>query len=648
MSHQSDLIAKDIHAYLAQHEQKDLLRFLTCGNVDDGKSTLIGRLLHDSKLIYEDQLAAIKADSTKFNTTGGDEMDLALLVDGLQAEREQGITIDVAYRYFSTAKRKFIIADTPGHEQYTRNMATGASTCDLAIILIDARNGVQTQTRRHTFIASLLGIRHIVVAVNKMDAVGFKEEVFAGIRKDYEEFAAQIELGDVTFIPISALRGDNVVNPSKNMPWYQGSTLMYLLENVSIATDRNLADFRFPVQLVTRPNLDFRGYCGTIASGVVKAGDEVMVLPSRKTNRVKSIVTFEGERAEGFASMAVTLTLEKEVDVSRGDLLVHPNNLPHVDERFEAMLVWMAEEPMILGKQYSVKHASKQVNAQVSDIRYRVNVNTLAHEHTNRLGLNEIAHVVVDLAQPVAFDPYRKNRATGAFVVVDRLTNNTVGAGMILDREAARPEAGAKAIVADAVREYSVRHSGQVAPADRAKRLGQKPATVFLTGLVGSGRSTLAYALERRLFDLGRSANVLDGRNARLGLELDLDFSEHDRLGNLRRTGELARLFNDAGLLTIVAILAPAVSDRATIRDIVGKERWVEIALAAPVEACRKRDRAGLYAKADAGFLRPMPGVNAPYEKPDAPDLEVPTHLMPVEMCVDKVVELLRDRGFIS
>jgi bifunctional enzyme CysN/CysC len=487
-----------------------------------------------------------------------------------------------------------------------------------------------------------------VVAVNKMDAVGYAEDVFERIKKDYEDFADRLELPDVRFIPLSALKGDNVVHPSAAMPWYQGSTLMYLLENVSIASDRNLADFRFPVQVVNRPNLDFRGYCGTIASGIVRKGDEVMVLPSRKTNRVKSIVTFEGELEEAFAPMAVTLTLEKEVDISRGDLLVHPNNLPHVDERVEAMLVWMAEEPMILGTQYFLKHASRQVNAQVSDIRYRVNVNTLAHEHVNRLGLNEIAHVVVDLAQPVAFDAYRKNRATGAFIVVDRLTNNTVGAGMILDREAARPEAGARAVVADTVREYSLRHAGQVGAADRAGRLGQKPATVFLTGLVGSGRSTLAYALERKLFDLGRFATVLDGRNARLGLELDLDFAEHDRLGNLRRAGEVARLLNDAGLLAIVAILAPATADRAMIRDIVGKERWLEVSLAAPVEACRKRDRAGLYAKADAGFLRPMPGVNAPFEGPQSPDLELPTHLLPVGMCVDKLVALLRQRGIIT
>ena len=437
MSHEDALIGKDILAYLAQHERKDLLRFLTCGNVDDGKSTLIGRLLHDSKLIYEDQLAAVQKDSKKYGTTG--EVDLALLVDGLQAEREQGITIDVAYRYFSTSKRKFIIADTPGHEQYTRNMATGASTCDLAIILIDARNGVQTQTRRHSFIVSLLGIKHVVVAINKMDLVEFDEKVFDRIRSDYEAFVDSLELTDVTFIPISALKGDNIVHPSTSMPWYTGSTLMHHLETVHIAGDRNLSDFRFPVQIVSRPNLNFRGYCGTVASGLVKPGDEVIALPSRKTNRVKSIVTFEGDLPEAFAGMAITLTLEKEVDISRGDLLVHPGNVPLVGQAFEAMLVWMAEQPMIPGKQYYLKHATKMTNATVRELRHRVNVNSLAYEKADRLALNEIARVVMDLEQPVAFDPYRKNRATGSFVIIDRVTHGTVGAGMILDRA----EAGA-------------------------------------------------------------------------------------------------------------------------------------------------------------------------------------------------------------
>jgi bifunctional enzyme CysN/CysC len=647
MSHQDDLIARDIRAYLDRHQRKDLLRFLTCGNVDDGKSTLIGRLLHDSKLIYEDQLAAIKSDSKKFNTTGGEEMDLALLVDGLQAEREQGITIDVAYRYFSTEKRKFIIADTPGHEQYTRNMATGASTSDLAIILIDARNGVQTQTRRHTFIVSLLGIRHIVVAINKMDLVGWSAEAFEKIKADYLAFAKKLDARDVAFIPLSALKGDNVVHRSASMPWYTGPTLMAHLESVPVASDRNLADFRFPVQYVNRRSVDFRGYAGTVASGVVRKGDELMVLPSRKTNKVKSIVTYDGELDEAFAGQAVTLTFEKEVDISRGDLLAHPSNLPHVDERFEAMLVWMSEEPMILAKPYFLKHASKMASGMVTDLRCRLNVNTLEKEHANRIQLNEIAHVVVDLTQPIAFDAYKKNRLTGAFVIVDRLTNNTVGAGMILEREAARGDAGVLGVLTEALREYGRRHVGQVTAEERGKRLGQKPATLLLTGLVGSGKSTLAYALERKLFDLGRAVHVIDGQSARLGGAEDVDFAA-DSGDALKRAAAVAYLSNEAGLITVAAFVARRIEDRAMMREIVGAERFLEVHLAAPMEVCRTRDRTGLYAQADAGLIRKFPGVGGRYDAPEAPDLELPTHLMTVEMCVDKIVGLLRQRGFLS
>ncbi len=647
MSHEPGLAATDIHAYLAQHERKDLLRFLTCGNVDDGKSTLIGRLLHDSKLIYEDQLAAIRADSTRYNTTGGQDIDLALLVDGLQAEREQGITIDVAYRYFSTAKRKFIIADTPGHEQYTRNMATGASTCDLAIILIDARNGVQTQTRRHTFIASLLGIRHLVVAVNKMDLVGYGEEVFERIKADYDAFADRLEVGDVTFIPISATRGDNVVHPSANMPWYTGSTLMYLLENVHIASDRNLSDFRFPVQAVSRPNLDFRGYLGTIASGVVRKGDAVTVLPSRTTNRVRSIVTFEGDLEEAFAPMAVTLTLEKEVDVSRGDVLVHPDNLPHVDDRFEAMIVWMAEEPLRPGKTYLVKHASRLLPA-TCEIRARVNVNTLQHEEAEELRLNEIAHAVVELSQPVAFDSYRRNRATGAFIVIDRMANNTVGAGMILDRETSFRQAQVRQGVEQSLRRHARRHASRVAPAERAGRLGQKPATVLLTGLVASGKSTLAYALERRLFDLGRTAAVLHGGTLRGGLSSDLEFGARDQSENLRRAAEVARLLNEAGLLAVCAFVAPSARDREALREVVGRERSVEVYLSTRLDICRQRDKSGLYSRAETGQLRDFPGVGLAYEPPSSPDLVLDTYELSVETCVERLVALLRDRGFIE
>jgi bifunctional enzyme CysN/CysC len=642
MSHQGDVT--DIQAYLAQHERKGLLRFLTCGNVDDGKSTLIGRLLHDSKLIYEDQLAAVRADSAAYGASG-EELDLSLLVDGLQAEKEQKITIDVAYRYFSTAKRKFIIADTPGHEQYTRNMATGASTCDLAIILIDARNGVQTQTRRHTFIASLLGIRHLVVAVNKMDLADFSEEVYERIQKDYEDFADRLELGDVTFIPISALKGDNVVHPSRNMPWYTGSTLMHHLENVSIASDRNLRDFRFPVQWVNRPNLDFRGYAGTIASGIVRTGDEVLVLPSRRKNRVKSIVTFEGELEEAFAPMAVTLTLEKEVDVSRGDLLVHPDNLPHVDERLEAMVVWMAEEPLKAGKPYLLKHAGAQINAQVAEIRHRVNVTTLAREPAAQLQLNEIAHCVVDLSQPVAFDAYRKNRATGAFILIDRLTNNTAGAGMILDLESEGRHAEVRELVEESFRQYAGRRASLVTPEERQKRFAQKPATVFLTGLVGSGKSTLAYLLERRLFDRGRSAQVLDGRTARLGLSADPDFDPREE--GLRRAAEAARLLNEAGLLAVCAFVSPRAEDRARVRQIVGADRLLEVYLSTRLEVCRQRDKAGLYARADVGQIRYFPGVTVPYEPPAAADLVLDTYELSPDVCVDRILALLEQRGFV-
>ncbi len=639
MSHQSDLIQKDILAYLAQHERKDLLRFLTCGNVDDGKSTLIGRLLHDSKLIYEDQLAAIKADSARYSTTG--DVDLALLVDGLQAEREQGITIDVAYRYFSTAKRKFIIADTPGHEQYTRNMATGASTCDLAIILIDARNGVQTQTRRHSFIVSLLGIKHVVIAVNKMDIVGYAEDVFERIRKDYLEFAEGLAIPDIHFIPISALKGDNIVHPSQAMPWFGGSTLMHHLETVQIAGDRNLDDFRFPVQIVNRPNLDFRGFCGTIASGRVRPGDEVLVLPSRKTNRVKSIVTYDGELPEAFAGQAVTLTLEKEVDVSRGDLLVHPDNVPHVGEVLEAMVVWMAEEPMQPGKQYFIKHTSRLANGVVSRIRHRVNVNTLAKEPAAELKLNEIAHCVVDLSQPVAYDAYKKNRGTGAFVIIDRLTNGTVGAGMILEQDAGDAAAGRE--VAAALSRHRARYVSKVSPREKEVRLGQKAVTILLSGLPGSGKQGTAYALEKKLFELGRAVQVVDAA----ALELDPDFSVHDRVEQLRRAGLAARMLNDAGVIAILPYIAPTAAERESLRQTLGELRYVEIHLAAPLEACRRKDPAGLYPLAEAGLLRHVPGLSAPYEVPAKPDLAIASHEISVAACADQVVGLLARRGIV-
>lgn len=489
MSHQSDLISTDINAYLAQHENKELLRFLTCGNVDDGKSTLIGRLLHDSKMIYEDQLAAVQADSVKSGTTGAGKIDLALLVDGLQAEREQGITIDVAYRYFSTSTRKFIIADTPGHEQYTRNMATGASTCDLAIILIDARYGVQTQTKRHSFIASLLGINHIIVAINKMDLMAYSEETFNKIKQDYLTFTETLDLKDITFIPMSALDGDNVVNPSENMPWYTGQPLMEALNTVEISNDHNLKDARFPVQYVNRPNLDFRGFCGTVASGVFKRGDLVTALPSGKSSKIKAIVTYDGDLVEAYPPMAVTVTLEDEIDVSRGDILIgNQQQSTLVADKFTANIVWMTEQSLVPGRQYIIKLGTRSVSGSVSLIHHRIDVNTLEHHDASDLKLNEIGSCTVAVNAPVVFDAYKQNKGTGAFIVIDRLTNGTVGAGMITG---ASNDINQKAVSAE----------------ERSARFGQTPAAVALKGTFSQ---ELAYQLERKLFDNGHVVTVLE------------------------------------------------------------------------------------------------------------------------------------------
>lgn len=643
MSHQSELIATDIDAYLKQHEQKELLRFLTCGSVDDGKSTLIGMLLYETKMIYEDQLAAIERDSVTHGTTGGD-FDPALLTDGLKAEREQGITIDVAYRYFSTAKRKFIIADCPGHEQYTRNMATGASTCDLAIILIDARHGVMTQTKRHSFIVSLLGIKHVLVAVNKMDLVDYSEQVFEKIKQDYRDFAVRLDMVDQHFIPISALKGDNLVEHSAKMPWYEGSTLMHHLENVHIASDRNFIDFRYPVQFVNRPHLDFRGFCGTIASGKISKGDSVMVLPSRKTSRVESIVTYDGELEEAFTPMSVTLTLEDEIDVSRGDMLVRPENVPVMADAFDATIVWMAEVPLLPGKQYHIKQASKTVSGSVANIRYRIDVNTLHREEADQLALNEIGRCQVRLNQAIAFDNYRSNHGTGSFIIIDRMTNVTVGAGMILERTAAA-DSDHWDDEADERLQVELSH---VTVAERLGRFGQQAATVLLTGLAGAGKSTLAYALERRLFDMGRAVTVLDGQNMRRGITRDLGFSVDDRSENLRRSAEVARLMNEAGLITIAAFLAPQEEVRQKAAEVVGRDKFFVVHLNAPIDVCRQRDQEGLYGAADAGEIANFPGVSAPYEVPENADLVLGTHELDVDECVKRIVELLKKRGVVT
>lgn len=633
MSHQSDLISEDILAYLAQHERKELLRFLTCGNVDDGKSTLIGRLLHDSKMIYEDHLEAITRDSKKSGTTG-EEVDLALLVDGLQAEREQGITIDVAYRYFSTAKRKFIIADTPGHEQYTRNMATGASTCDLAIILVDARYGVQTQTRRHSYIASLLGIKHIVVAVNKMDLKGFDEQVFESIKADYLKFAESIDLkpSSLHFVPMSALKGDNVVNRSEQSPWYTGPVLMEILESVEIAADRNVTDLRFPVQYVNRPNLNFRGFAGTIAGGVVHKGDEIVVLPSGKSSRVKSIVTFEGELENAGPGQAVTLTMEDEIDISRGDLLVHADNVPQVTDQFDAMLVWMAEEPMLPGKKYDIKRATSYVPGSIASITHKVDVNTLEQGAASALQLNEIGRVKVALDSAIALDGYDSNRTTGAFIVIDRLTNGTVGAGMI--------------IAPPVLPHGSAGQHGKlahVATEERALRFGQQPATVLFSGLSGAGKSTLAYAVERKLFDMGRAVYVLDGQNLRHDLNKGLPQDRAGRTENWRRAAHVARQFNEAGLLTLAAFVAPDAEGREQAKALIGKERLVTVYVQASPLACRERDPQGLYAAGGDN----IPGESFPYDVPLDADLVIDTQSASVDEGVKLVLDVLRQRGAI-
>ncbi|HCJ30706.1 MAG TPA: bifunctional sulfate adenylyltransferase subunit 1/adenylylsulfate kinase [Pseudomonas sp.] len=632
MSHQSDLISEDILAYLAQHERKELLRFLTCGNVDDGKSTLIGRLLHDSKMIYEDHLEAITRDSKKSGTTG-DDVDLALLVDGLQAEREQGITIDVAYRYFSTAKRKFIIADTPGHEQYTRNMATGASTCDLAIILVDARYGVQTQTKRHSFITSLLGIKHIVVAINKMDLMDFDQSVFERIKADYLAFAERIELQPTSlhFVPMSALKGDNVVNRSERAPWYEGQSLMEILESVEIAGDRNFEDLRFPVQYVNRPNLNFRGFAGTLASGVVRKGDEVVVLPSGKHSKVKSIVTYDGELEQATPGEAITLTLEDEIDVSRGDMLVHADNQPRIADSFDAMLVWMAEEPMLPGKKYDIKRATSYVPGSIASITHRVDVNTLEHGSASSLQLNEIGRVKVSLDASIALDGYAQNRTTGSFIVIDRLTNGTVGAGMI---------------IADPLVQGSSGHHGalaHVSTEERATRFGQQPATVLFTGLSGAGKSTLAYAVERKLFDMGRAVYVLDGQNLRHDLNKGLPQDRAGRTENWRRAAQVARQFNEAGLLTLAAFVAPDAEGREQAKALIGSDRVVTVYVQASPTTCQQRDPQGLYAAAGDN----IPGESFPYDVPGNADLVINTESLTVEEGARQVIDLLRKRGAI-
>ncbi len=628
-----DLAATDIEAYLAQHERKDLLRFITCGSVDDGKSTLIGRLLYDSKLVFEDHLAALESDSRRVGTQGGD-LDFALLVDGLAAEREQGITIDVAYRFFSTERRKFIVADTPGHEQYTRNMVTGASTADLAVILVDARKGVLTQTRRHSFLASLLGIRHVVLAVNKLDLVGFDQGVFDSIVADYTRFAEQIGLGGVVPIPLSALLGDNITARSPETPWYRGPSLVEHLETVQVDDERSEGPFRLPVQWVNRPDLDFRGFAGPVVGGRVRPGDRVRVVPSGHDTEVARIVTADGDLDEAVTGQSVTLVLADEIDISRGDVIAAADDPPAAADQFECHLVWMAEEELLPGRPYLLKIGTRTVTATVARPKYAVNVNTLEHTAARTLRLNEIGVCNISLDRPVPFDPYEANRDTGGFILIDKLTNATVGAGML--HFALRR--------ADNVHWQAV----DVDRDARARLAGHRPALLWFTGLSGSGKSTVANLVERELHALGHRTYLLDGDNVRHGLNRDLGFTEADRVENIRRVAEVGRLMVDAGLVVLASFISPFRAERRMARELLDDGEFVEIFVDSGLAAAEARDRKGLYAKARRGELVNFTGIDSPYEPPESPELHLDSSgTVPPEELAAAVVEHLRRSGII-
>ena len=627
-------------AYLAM----DMLRFTTAGSVDDGKSTLIGRLLYDSKAIFEDQLEAVERASRQ---RGDSYVDLALLTDGLRAEREQGITIDVAYRYFATPKRKFIIADTPGHIQYTRNMVTGASTAELAIILIDARKGVLTQSKRHGFIATLLQIPHILVAVNKMDLVDYSQEVYERIVAEYTDFAAKLSIQDLTFIPISALVGDNVVHKTDRMPWYEGPSLLHHLENVNVGASHNLVDFRFPVQTVIRPHQDYRGFAGQIASGSISPGEEIVVLPSGKTSRVKAVVTYEGEQAEAIAGDSVTLTLEDEIDISRGDMIVRRNNLPHVDNQLECTLCWMSEDPFNPTTSYVLQHTTRRVRAFINEINYRIDVDTLHREETETLRLNEIGRVKVTTTQPLFFDSYRLNRATGNFILIDPASNTTVAAGMIRRRARTLEEVLPKQLERPTSTNV-VWESSQITRDMREKQNGHRAAVLWFTGLSGSGKSTVARQLERRLFALGCRTFYLDGDNVRHGLNGDLGFSDAARKENIRRVAEVAKLSFEHGNLTICTFISPFAADRDFARTLLPEGRFIEVFVKCDIEVCKRRDPKGLYARAMRGEIPEFTGVTSPYEEPQQPELIVETDLHSADELVEEILAYLIRQGLVA
>jgi bifunctional enzyme CysN/CysC len=607
----------DIQAFLDQDQKKDLLRLLTAGSVDDGKSTLIGRLLFDSKKLYEDQLSALKRDSKRMGHAG-EEIDYALLLDGLKAEREQGITIDVAYRYFSTAKRKFIIADTPGHEQYTRNMITGGSTANLAILLADARKGVITQTKRHTFLASLLGIKHVVLAVNKMDLMDYREDVFDAIVSDYKDFITQLDVPDVTFIPISALKGDNVVELSEKMPWYHGKSMLEFLETVHVSSDRNFEDFRFPVQYVIRPDLKYRGFAGKVASGVIRQGDEIKVLPSGKTSKIKTITTYEGNLEYAFPPQSVSLTLEDEIDISRGNMIIHPDNSPRMDRHFEAMLVWMDEKPMNPYTQFYIKHNTHSTKAKIDEIKYKVNVNTLEHEAIDHFELNEIGRTVLTTTEPLYFDAYKKNRQTGSFILIDPITHNTVAVGMILDKLDSDQLPNR---ITEEQKEQITNGRSLLAMEARENIYNQKGVSLWITGLYGSGKNELAFVLEKQLIEAGAKVVLLDGKSLRSGLSRELDFNPADRAEHLRRVAHIARILNDQGIITICSFASPDAGIRQQVADIIGHDRFHLIYMDADVDYCRKHVDDDLYERYDRGEIRYIPGLDIPYQIPETPQL---------------------------
>lgn len=634
MAHVSDLIATDIGAYLQQHQEKSLLRFITCGSVDDGKSTLIGRLLYDSKMLFEDQLAAVEADSRRWGTQGG-EIDFALLVDGLAAEREQGITIDVAYRFFSTDKRKFIVADTPGHEQYTRNMVTGASTADLAVILVDARKGVLTQTRRHSYLVGLIGIRQVVLAVNKMDLVSNDEATFKRIDAEFREFAAGVGLADVVSIPISGLKGDNIASRSSAMPWYQGPALMEFLETCPV-DDVRLQEqpLRLPVQWVNRPDLDFRGFCGQLASGSLRPGDRIRVLPSGRESSVSRIVSTAGDRPLAVAGESVTITLTDEIDISRGDVIAEAGSPPEVADQFECHVVWLDDEAMLPGRPYLLKMGARSVNATLTGIKYKVNVNTLEQTAAKTLTLNEIGVCNLSLDRAVAFDPYKVNRTMGGFILIDRLSNRTVGAGML---------------------HFALRraHNIHVQPLDvdkaaRGRLLGQKPAVLWFTGLSGAGKSSIANLVAKKLFALGRAAYVLDGDNVRHGLNRDLGFTDADRVENIRRVAEVAKLMVDSGLIVITSFISPFRRERDFARGLMEPGEFIEVHVDVSLQTAEARDAKGLYAKARRGDLPNFTGIDSPYEAPESPDVHICNDALDLDAAAEQVVRALRERGLIG